>query len=397
MRLGVSTQEYKRRTGIVLQKMRDDDLDAFVFWNNTSVLYLSGFEFIPTERPICIILGKDGKKTMFVPRLEVEHARETVEISDATGYPEYPGATHPIHVLAQTLTKMGLGSSGIGCDGLGYGSSKGYRGPLLSDALPSAKFTVLRDLVEEIRAVKSEEEVGLIRESARWGNLAHALLQEGSKPGRSENEIAMEAALQATNTMVKTLGDSYDPHVSGGLEASAGFRGQVGPNSALPHATGINAVLKPGDVLVTYAGATVGGYLSELERTMFVGEPDLEQKRFFGFMREIQEAAFESIRPGRKCSDVDKAVRQVYEKRDLLDYWRHHTGHALGLLNHEAPFLDSGDDTVLTPGMVFSVEPGLYVPGLGGFRHSDTVLVTQGGMDIITFYPREIERLICGQ
>lgn len=396
MKLEISREEYARRTNAVLDSMKEKDLDAFVFWNSTSIFYLTGFAFIPTERPMCLVLTKDGQKIMFVPRLEVEHAQETPEVHEVWHYPEYPGEKHPMNVLAGLLSERGLGGGNLGADADGYGSSQGYRGPKLSEVLPSAKVVVLRDLVEKLRMIKSREEIALIRESAKWGNLAHALLQEYSKPGRTENEISMRASLEATLMMIKTLGKSYNPLSAGRAGASAGFRGQIGPNSALPHAITINAVLKPGDVLVTGAGASVAGYGSELERTMFVGEPDSKKRRFFQLMKEVQEVAFENIRPGRKCSEVDAAVRAFYDKHNLWEYWRHHTGHALGLLGHEAPFFDIGDDTVTQPGMVFSVEPGLYVPGLGGFRHSDTVVVTETGIDFITYYPRELENLICG-
>jgi Xaa-Pro dipeptidase len=114
------------------------------------------------------------------------------------------------------------------------------------------------------------------------------------------------------------------------------------------------------------------GYHSELERTMIIGPASDEQRRFFEHMKAVQEVAWEALRPGAKCSEVDLAVRRYYEVRDLMPYWKHHTGHGIGLRYHEGPFLDSGDHTVLQPGMVLTVEPGLYVAGLGGFRHSDT-------------------------
>jgi len=155
-----------------------------------------------------------------------------------------------------------------------------------------------------------------------------------------------------------------------------------------------NAVLREGDVLVTGAAAEVGGYLSELERTMILGHPTDEQARLFYLMIGAQELAFAEIRPGRRCSDVDRAVRRYYEENGIMDYWRHHTGHSIGYGMHEAPFFDTGDDTVIEQGMVFTVEPGIYIPGLAGFRHSDTVLVTQGGIEILTEYPRGIESLI---
>lgn len=396
LQLGISKQEYSKRVSAVQDAMKDKGLDAFVFWNGTSVFYLAGFAFIATERPMCLILGNGGKRTMFVPRLEVEHAREAPEVDAVIHYLEYPAEKHPMRVLAEKLEEMGLGKASLGADGEGYGSPQGYKGPRLSEVLPGAKVTVIRDLVEKMRMVKSREEITLIRESARWGNLAHVLLQEYSLPGRTENEVSMRASLEATTMMIKTLGRSYAAQSSGRSGASAGFRGQIGANSALPHAITINAVLRRGDVLVTGAGASVAGYGSELERTMFVQEVSDEKKRFFDHMMTTQEIAFEAIRPGRKCSDVDEAVRAHFDKHNLWECWRHHTGHALGLLGHEAPFFDTGEDTVIEPGMVFSVEPGLYVPGLGGFRHSDTIAVTQTGIEFLTYYPRELKDLITG-
>ena len=114
----------------------------------------------------------------------------------------------------------------------------------------------------------------------------------------------------------------------------------------------------------------------------------------FAHMLALQDLAFDAIRPGARCSDVDGAVRAYFEEHGLWPFWRHHTGHAIGLRYHEGPFLDSGDDTEVRPGMVFTVEPGLYSPELGGFRHSDTVLVTESGIEILTYYPRDLASLI---
>jgi len=127
---------------------------------------------------------------------------------------------------------------------------------------------------------------------------------------------------------------------------------------------------------------------------MFVGPPTSDQERMFGHMLALQELAFAAIRPGAACSNVDKAVRAYYDAHDLWPHWRHHTGHAIGLRYHEGPFLDSGDDTTIRPGMVFTVEPGIYSPELGGYRHSDTVLVTESGIEIFTYYPRDLASLI---
>jgi Xaa-Pro aminopeptidase len=194
--------------------------------------------------------------------------------------------------------------------------------------------------------------------------------------------------------MLQAIGPIYRAleWMTGG--ASAGYRGQIGRNAAIPHALAGNLVFRLGDVLVTGASAPVWGYLSELERTMFVGDPTPEQERMFEHMVALQDIAFEAIRPGDPCSAVDTAVRAYFEEHELWPHWRHHTGHAIGLRYHEGPFLDTGDDTVIEPGMVFTVEPGLYAPELGGFRHSDTVLVTEDGIEILTYYPRDLASLV---
>jgi Xaa-Pro aminopeptidase len=178
-----------------------------------------------------------------------------------------------------------------------------------------------------------------------------------------------------------------------GSGAFAGYRGQIGRNAAIPHALANNIRFQKGDVLVTGASAPVWGYVSELERTMFLGQPTDAQKRMFDHMVALQDTALAALEPGKPCSEVDKAVRAYFTKHDLMPYWRHHTGHTIGLRYHEGPYLDSGDDTLMQPGMVFTVEPGVYSPELGGFRHSDTVAITADGIEIMTFYPRDLDNL----
>jgi Xaa-Pro aminopeptidase len=147
-------------------------------------------------------------------------------------------------------------------------------------------------------------------------------------------------------------------------------------------------------VLVSETSAPVWGYNAELERAMIIGEPTDEMRRLFEHMRAAQQVAFGALRPGVTCADVDGAVLGYFEENDLLPYWRQHTGHAIGLRNHEAPFLDVGDHTAIEPGMVFTIEPGVYDSELGGFRHSDTVVVTPDGIEILTDYPSDLDSLV---
>jgi Xaa-Pro dipeptidase len=193
--------------------------------------------------------------------------------------------------------------------------------------------------------------------------------------------------------MLEALGDAYGGGLSSPSGASAGYRGQIGLRSSWAHAVAHNIELRAGDVLVTETSAPIWGYNAELERAMVIGPPTDEMRRLFDHAVAAQRAAFDAIRPGATCADVDGAVMRYFERNDLLRYWRQHTGHAIGLRNHEAPFLDVGDHTTLEPGMVFTIEPGLYDSAIGGFRHSDTVVVTEDGMDVLTYYPSDIESL----
>jgi Xaa-Pro dipeptidase len=242
-------------------------------------------------------------------------------------------------------------------------------------------------------AVKSPAEVALLRESAKWANLAHALLQRYTRPGLTETEVSLRASSEATLAMLDAIGPVYRAQSAFATGASAGYRGQIGRNAAIPHALAANIVFRRGDVLVTGATAPVWGYQAELERTMVIGPPTSEQHRLFEHMVALQDVAFEALHPGARCADVDAAVRAYYDEHGLWEHWKHHTGHAIGLRYHEGPFLDVGDETELVPGMVFTVEPGLYAASAGGFRHSDTVVLTEGGLELLTYYPRDLESL----
>ena len=390
--IAISPAEHRARCDSLLAEAQASELAGVVLFDHHYVLYYTGFAFVPTERPIALVLGADGMRTLVVPRLEVEHAESKSTLDRVEHYLEYPGDPPAEDVLAKALADAGL-TGRIAADQNGYPWILGYRGPTLSELSGATVVRVVEEIERQI-AIKSEAEVALIRESVRWANLAHRLIQRYTRAGVTETEVSQRASDEATFAMLDAIGEIYSAQSFMSSGAHAGYRGQIGRNAAIPHALAGNLVFQPGDVLVTGASAPVWGYLSELERTMFVGEPTPEQARMFARMVELQDAAFDAIRPGARCSDVDRAVRAAFDEHDLWPFWRHHTGHAIGLRYHEGPFLDSGDDTEIRPGMVFTVEPGLYSPELGGFRHSDTVLVTDGGIEILTYYPRDLASLI---
>lgn len=389
--LRVTRGEIERRTSEIAGRMAERKLDALYLVSPSNIAYTTNFFHIATERPVAALILASGEKVLFVPRLELEHAEKYSYADKVLSYKEYPDEKHPMNVIADFMRELGLEGKRIGFDGDGHGHAHGYRGPKLSEVL-GASYSYERDLVERMRMVKSDEEVTLLRESAKWAGYAHRLLQEYVRVGALEDEVSMLASMEATLAMAKTLKDIYSP-MGWFAGARADFRGQVGEHSYYPHSLTIHAVIRRGDVLVTGATANVSGYCSELERTLVVGDPSPEQERFFKLMMEARRVALDEVRAGVKCSDIDRAVRRFFEERGLMEYWRHHTGHGIGLDFHEAPFFDVGDDTVLEEGMVMSVEPGIYVRGLGGFRHSDTILVKEGGFEFVTRYPDGLEEL----
>ncbi len=391
----ISESEHERRIKHVREELVRRKLDALYLTSGVSFFYLTGYSYIATERPAALIVPLDGEITFMGPILEIDHIPlKTRLIDNVKTYLDYPGKKHPIDHFAQYLKDMGLASKCIGIDNMaGAAGIWGYHGPSITEKLPKAEFVLAKDIVQNMRLIKSKDEIALVRESAKWANLAHSLLQEYTAPGLWDFDVAMAASHEASAIMKKTLGPDYEPQRWGRYPASAGFRGQVGEMSAIPHSIATRRTMRDGDILVTGASADVGGYSCELERTMILGEPTPKQQRYFETMLRAQEAGLGALKPGAKCSSVDKATEKVFRKAGFADLIRHHTGHGLGLEGHEPPWLDIGNDEVLRPGMIVSCEPGLYEIGFGGFRHSDTVLITEDGAETITHYPRDLEYL----
>jgi len=382
----IAEEELAARRSAFAATLAERGLDGAVLFDPQYVHYYTGFFFIPTERPIAFALASDGRGGMLVPRLELEHAQANTAVQEISHYDEYPGERHPMEGLRELLDTLGVRGR-LGADHDGYPWIFGYRGPALGE------WTHIAADVEDQMAIKSPAEIELLRESCKWANLAHTLLQRYTRVGITETEVETRASHEATHAMLDAIGPIYraqSPYYDG---ATAGYRGQIGRNAAIPHAHGNNIVFQAGDVLVTGASAPVWGYHSELERTMVIGAPSDEQRRMFEHMVALQDLAVDTILPGVPCAAVDRAVRAYYEKHDLWESWRHHVGHAIGMRYHEGPFLDRGDATEIRPGMVFTVEPGLYAPRLGGFRHSDTIAVTETGVEWLTYYPRDLESL----
>lgn len=372
-------------------------LDGLVIFDAMRIFYLTGFYRLADERPLVMVARTDGDVVLLVPHLEEENVPvRTPDIREVRVYREFPGERHPMDHLADLLKELALDGATIGVDAAGStGGAVGagwYSGPSLPDIAPNATLHSVQAFIDRMRIVKSPAEVELIRMSAQFGNLAHSYLKDEVHVGVTELEAAHRASTRAATAMAHAFGEDWEPF--GGLGpggAAAAFTS--GPKTAFNHRQPGGRRVREGDVLLTFAFSEVGGYVSELERMFIVGEPTERHRRYFELEVRAQQAAFDAIRPGARCSDVERAVNAFLHDHDLYELTRTHIGHGLGLDIHEAPFFSLGDDTLLEPGMVMTVEPCLFIPGFAGFRHSDTLVVTDDGFDFITYYPRDIDSL----
>lgn len=394
MRFSISEPEYRLRIEKIRKHLQKRKLDALYLTNGTSMFYLTGYSFISTERPAALIIPLDDEITFIGPRLEEDHVPlETNLIKNVKTYVDYPGEKHPIEHFAAFLKEMRLDKKRIGIDNkAGAAGLWGYRGPTLVKKLPEARFVDASELVPNMRQVKSATETELMKESAKWANLAMTLLQEYTEEGLWDVDVALAATHETSVIMKKTLGFDYVPKRSI-VPVSASFRGQVGEMSAIPHSMSTKRMIRKGDVIIAEVGIDLGGYYCELERTMIVGSPTAKQERYFGAMLKAQEAGFNAMKAGNSCAEVDKATIDVFKKAGLMSLTRHHSGHGLGLETHEPPWLDIGNEESLRNGMIVSCEPGIYEVGFAGFRHSDTVLINEDKADLLTYYPRDLSSL----
>jgi Xaa-Pro aminopeptidase len=388
----IAAVEYAARREALRAGMEKTGLDAIVVFYPARVAYLTGFHHIPTERPVAFVLGPEGRCALVVPAVEKEHAEQVRGMDHVDVYFEYPGDQHPMHRVASLLHKLRAQPHRIGADHDGVVPYWGYRGPRLSE-VTGARTTDVEPLIEALRRVKSPAELACIQLSSDWACRAHRRMQDAIRTGVTEMECYEPAAFESLREMLREM-PGWRPRGFGGSGLVAMFVG--GRATAMPHGFVRGHGIQPGDVLVSGASADIDGYHSELERTMIAGEPTPAQEKAFAAMQALGDRAIETIGPGVPLAAVELEVLDLARELGQEQHLRHHVGHSIGLEVHEAPFLDRGEEGVCEPGMVFSVEPGVYLPQLGGFRHSDTVCVTANGCRAMTEYPRSLADLVVG-
>ncbi|MDS0297852.1 Xaa-Pro peptidase family protein [Halogeometricum sp. S1BR25-6] len=386
--------EYATRLDAVRGRLADTDADAAVWFGATSIEYLTGFHHVPTERPV-VLAVTDDRAEITVPRLEVERVRENPRIDGVHHYFDYPGGD-PIRTAAEMLSERNVDA--VVADSDGASGTMGYQGPPLSEFVD----VETQGWVTRMRWEKTDSEVDLIRESAKWANLGHRYLADYTEVGAHPATVSQRASTDASRAMLDTLGSRYSVRVRGDGPVTAGYIS--GRETALPHGHTPNERLSKGDVLITGASADVDGYHSELERTMFVGDYTAEDEHYFELMLEAQTVAIDALGPGVELAYVDDEVTAYFEEHGVADLAQHHVGHNIGLGGHEPPYIDTGwadhcasehtdlteSDATMAPGHVYTIEPGLYTEE-AGYRHSDTVAVTDTGTETLTNFPRDLE------
>lgn len=342
-------------------------LDGALLLAPANVLYLSGFAFSVNERPIGLFVPVEGAPTLFVPELERENA-EPIEGVAIVTYEEFPGETPPVLLMARHA-----GVRRLAVDGL---DARLYRP--LADMLDHLD---LDDPVAPLRYVKSAHELALTRAAAGYADmvLERLLAEAGSiiAQGGTELDLLADCTGHARTALLRDHGQAF-AGTRMGITATV----HSGPRAALPHGAVIARKPVAGETLIAGIGASLGGYHAESGVTLIVGEISGEQRRVMTAMQACNDAAIAALTPGASCAAVNRAALAELEAAGLSDAIRHRIGHGMGVEGHEAPWLAPGDDTAIAPDMVFSNEPGVYRPGIDGYRTINTMIVTGTGVEV---------------
>jgi Xaa-Pro aminopeptidase len=231
-------------------------------------------------------------------------------------------------------------------------------------------------LVEQLRMVKDADEISRIRSAAQLGCRLFDSALETIRPGVQETEVAAGMGYAASQAGAE--GMSFPTIIA------------AGERSALPHGRASSQPIPRSGFVVCDFGVILTGYCSDMTRTVYVGSPGAEARSIYGAVHEAQQAAVEAIKPGRGVGEVDRAARKVLQKHRLARFFTHSTGHGVGLEIHEAPRLAAGQQEILRPGMVVTVEPGAYIPRKWGVRIEDMVVVTEQGCEVLTPTSKEL-------
>ncbi len=354
---------YRRRVAAVQAALPGHQVDGLLLMDAYDVVYASGFVHSVSERPVGLYIPASGEPVLFVPLLEQENASATW-ITDIRTYFEYPGETHPAAWMAQEAN----------CPRLGIETRASENLLAVGGAAPV-------NIVQRLRWVKEPEEIAVTEQAARYADYCLEYVRDHAaamiRDGGTELDILSACVGATLDKMQRELGAHYGRR---GLKVTGTVHS--GPRAALPHGEPIDRRPQHGETLIAGIGAMIGGYHAESGATFVVGEANADTWRCLQAAADCNDAAIAALKPGVTCAEVNRAALAVLYDAGLGATIRHRIGHGMGLQGHEAPWLAPGDDTIIQPNMIFSNEPGIYRPGLDGYRTINTMIVTAGAAQV---------------
>jgi Xaa-Pro aminopeptidase len=345
------------------------EIDAFLLGPSTDLEYVSGLKMAECERFKGMFILANGDVFCVVPHIYLEEFEK--ELPESTPVYVWEDQDWFYPELAKAFRDYGL-------EGKQLAVNDGVRAVDAVEIQERHDMQLVNGwhLLDDMRIKKNSEEVELLRHA---GEIADATLEDllsFIRPGMTEKQIR------------KQLLELFEEHGAQGLS----FDPIVarGPNASMAHYNRTDGVLQERDSLLIDFGCRYRGYCSDMTRTFFLGEPSEEERRLYEIVRRSQEAGEEAVRPGVPAEEVDRAARKVIEDAGYGEYFNNRVGHGIGMAVHEAPFIMEGNKRLLEPGMSFSIEPGIYIPGRIGIRIENIVVVTDGGCRPMNVFPREL-------
>jgi Xaa-Pro dipeptidase len=366
---------HQRRRERLLDSL-PDDVDTVFLPPSETLRYFTGLEMHASERPTLLALHRDGDPAAILPRLETGRVRDAV--GESTNFFVYDDATDPVEAAKGAFEAY---AAEFGADGevaAEYRSTRLLDAEVLSVTTPADQIVDAEPYTAGLRERKDEPEVDALREAAAIIDRVLADVTPEVEVGMTEREVAREIEKRVLDSDADSLGVL--------IVAS-------GPNTAKPHTNTGDREIRDGDPLIIDAGVVFDGYYSDITRTYVVGSDDERIREFHEVTREAARVAREAVEPGQELQSIDRAAREVVEDAGYGDAFPHRVGHGLGLEGHEPPYLVEGNDAPLEVGHAVTVEPGIYVEGVGGVRVEDDVVVTEDGAEVLTTSPRELRVL----
>lgn len=373
--LSIDTKNtWSERQDRLAKAIERSQLDGLILNPGPSLTYLTGLNFHLMERPVVAFFVPGQPVVLAIPELEAAKTANLPFPAQVFLYGEDPITWL---VVFQSAAKAARAKGKLGVEPT---RMRFLELRLVESAAPEAVFLSGEELLAGLRMRKSASELSLMRRAVEIAQTALLETLSSIKVGITERQIAAKLTWQ----MLQAGADSetpFSPIISGG------------PNSANPHASPSDRTFQPGDLLVIDWGAYYQGYCSDLTRTFALGEVEPELRQIAKIVQEANQAGRAAARPGVSAGAVDEAARAVIEKAGYGRYFTHRTGHGLGMEGHEGPYMRAGNPLILEPGMTFTVEPGIYLPGRNGVRIEDNLVITESGNETLSNLPRELIQL----